>query len=121
MHIRELNHVAIHIANVGRSVAFYGEILGFAAIPRPSFDFPGAWFRLGEKQELHLIGDRNQDVTSHPRGTHFALAVTSIEEVEQLLRSKGLTFSGPKKRPDGALQIFLQDPDGHYLEFCQLL
>jgi len=31
-----------------------------------------------------------------------------------------LEFLGPKLRPDGVQQIFLQDPDGYWIEFCEL-
>ena len=58
MKILELNHVAIHVADVERSSAFYRDVLRLEMIPRPAFDFPGAWFRLGAAQELHLIGRR---------------------------------------------------------------
>jgi lactoylglutathione lyase len=118
--ILELNHVALHVQDVAVSCNFYGELLGFRALARPAFDFPGAWFALGPQQELHLIGDREQAVHSHHRGNHFALKVSSIQEIEDHLRAVGLPFMGPKKRPDGMWQIFLTDPDGHVLEFTEL-
>ena len=58
--IFELNHVAIHVADVERSCHFYANILRLEALPRPGFDFPGAWFRLGPLQELHIIGRREE-------------------------------------------------------------
>ncbi|QNF33702.1 VOC family protein [Adhaeribacter swui] len=118
--VLELNHVALHVQDVAVSCRFYGELLGFRALPRPAFDFPGAWFALGPHQELHLIGDRALAVHSHHRGNHFALKVATIKETEEHLRAAGLTFMGPKKRPDGMWQIFLTDPDGHVLEFTEL-
>jgi catechol 2,3-dioxygenase-like lactoylglutathione lyase family enzyme len=118
--VLELNHVALHVQDVPQSCRFYGELLGLPALPRPNFDFPGAWFALGPVQELHLIGDRTQAVHSHPRGNHFALKVASIANVKAHLQACGLTFFGPKQRPDGIWQIFLNDPDGHVLEFTEL-
>ncbi len=120
MKIKVLNHVAVHVADLKASIAFYRNILGLAQLPRPAFDFPGAWFRIGESQELHLIGNRIEPVHSHSRGTHFALEVEDIKAVESELSSKNATFTGPKQRPDGSLQIFIQDPDGHYIELCEL-
>ena len=35
MHIAQLNHVAIHVADVERSVAFYRDVLRLVPIPRP--------------------------------------------------------------------------------------
>ena len=51
MKFRELNHVAIHVADVDVSSAFYRDILQLPEIPRPAFSFPGAWFLLGEQQD----------------------------------------------------------------------
>lgn len=42
MRMLQLNHVAIHVADVPASVRFYHEVLGLEEIPRPAF-LPGAW------------------------------------------------------------------------------
>lgn len=118
MKFLELNHVAVHVADVAKSRDFYQRVLRLEPIPRPAFTFPGAWFRLGQTQELHLIGDRSLPVVSHNRGTHFALLVDDVDAWEQHLVSTGYPFFPRKIRPDGAWQIFLIDPDGHYLELC---
>lgn len=118
MKIAELNHAAIHVAEVEKSVDFYQRVLLLEALPRPAFDFPGAWFRVGTQQELHLLGDRELPVHSHNRGTHFALLVDDIDAWEVHLRTEGAHFAPKKSRPDGAYQIFLQDPDGHIVELC---
>ncbi|MCU0448899.1 MAG: VOC family protein [Bernardetiaceae bacterium] len=114
-----LNHVALHVADVAASVRFYGQVLGLAALPRPDFDFPGAWFALGAGHELHLIGGRAAPAQSHSRGTHFALQVADVRAAEAALRARGATCSPLKPRPDGVLQFFVTDPDGHWIEFCQ--
>lgn len=116
MKILELNHVAIHVADVPRSCEFYSRVLRLEAMPRPAFDFPGAWFRLGTQQELHLIGRTNEPVEPRSRNNHFALMVDDITEWEAHLKTVDATFRGPKPRPDGAMQIFVGDPDGHYIE-----
>jgi catechol 2,3-dioxygenase-like lactoylglutathione lyase family enzyme len=116
MQILELNHVALHVTDVSRSCAFYREILKLAPMARPAFTFPGAWFRLGPQQELHLIGERGDPVYSHHRGNHFALRVDDLAAWESHLRALGAEFRAPKPRPDGAMQLFLADPDGHVIE-----
>jgi lactoylglutathione lyase len=115
-----LNHVALHVADVAASVHFYGQVLGLTPLPRPAFDFPGAWFALGPGQELHLIGGRAAPAQSHSRGTHFALQVADARAAEVALRARGATGSLLKPRPDGVLQFFITDPDGHWIEFCQV-
>ena len=116
MKILELNHVAIVVSDVERSCAFYRDVLQLTSLPRPAFDFPGAWFRLGTNQELHLIGGRGEPVVAGPRGNHFALQVQDLAAWEQHLKDVNASFQPKKQRPDGAWQIFLRDPDGHYIE-----
>lgn len=118
MNISQLNHVAIHVADVDRSVAFYRDILGLSPIPRPAFSFPGAWFRLGADQELHIIGERTQAVVSHNRGNHYALQVDDLNAWERHLIACQARYVPRRRRPDGADQIFVIDPDGHYVELC---
>lgn len=119
MKTKDLNHVALHVADLENSKVFYGEILGLEKIPRPEFDFPGEWYRLGENQELHLIAGRHAAVNSGTRGNHFALGVESMDEAERELAERGITHTPRQTRPDGAFQIYIEDPDGYWIEFCQ--
>lgn len=116
MKLYELNHVALHVQDLDKSCRFYGDILLLEQMPRPAFTFPGAWFRLGSVQELHLIGDRAEPVYSHHRGNHFALRVDDLDAWEAHLKKSGWDFRPRKERPDGAHQVFLADPDGHVIE-----
>jgi len=116
MKIHELNHVAIHVHDVERSSAFYRGLLRLESLPRPAFDFPGAWFRLGVHQELHLIGRKIPSVPPVNDNDHFALRVDDIAAWEKYLQQAGADFRPRKQRPDGAWQIFLRDPDGHFIE-----
>lgn len=121
MKTTQLNHVALHVADVGKSVRFYEDVLRLEPIERPAFKFPGAWFRLGNDQELHLIGNRDDPVVgAHSRGNHWALAIDSMDEWERHLQAVGVPYTARRHRPDGALQIYVYDPDGHCLELCQL-
>ena len=120
MHFSQLNHVALHVADIERSVEFYRDVLRLEPIPRPAFTFPGAWFRLGADQELHLIGERTREVNSQTRGNHFALLVDDFDAWERYLTENKVHFAPRRSRPDGALQLYVIDPDGHYIELCTL-
>ena len=99
MKVRQLNHVAIHVDDVERSAQFYAEVLGLSPIPRPAFSFPGAWFRLGEDQELHLIGEREKSVVgAASRGDHWALMVDDMDEWEAYFQRTGVEYT-PRGRP----------------------
>jgi catechol 2,3-dioxygenase-like lactoylglutathione lyase family enzyme len=116
MKIYELNHVAIHVKDVEASCEFYRNVLRLEPIPRPAFTFPGAWFRLGDNQELHLIGERTEPVLGHNRGNHYALRVANLDDWERHFQKLGQEFRARKMRPDGAWQIYVRDPDGHVIE-----
>lgn len=118
MQIVELNHVALFVLDVEHSCEFYLRALKLSPLPRPAFDFPGAWFRLGATQELHLIGGRREPSISGKRSNHFALRVDDVAAWHQHLIQVGAEFLPPKQRPDGAWQIFVTDPDGHMVELC---
>lgn len=119
MNIDLLHHVAINIVDLDVSIAFYRDVLGLEEIERPDFDFPGAWFRLGTDQELHLIGRSVDPINVVPSERHMAFRVKDIAATQAELKEKGVDFNGPKHRPDGVPQIFLVDPDGHVIELTQ--
>lgn len=118
---RELDHVALAVSDAQRSERFYIDVLGLTPIPRPAaFTFPGAWLRIAGSQSVHLIGNAEEKFISGSRGNHFAIAIDSIDAAQAHLRAKGVEFTGPHHRPDGAKQIFLKDPDGHTVELTML-
>jgi len=116
MTIEELNHVAIYVTDVQRSSDFYQRVLKLEPIPRPAFAFPGAWFRLGTNQELHLIANLRSPFFPSHENNHFALRVDDLDPWERHFKEVGADFAPRKPRPDGASQVFLRDPDGHVIE-----
>jgi catechol 2,3-dioxygenase-like lactoylglutathione lyase family enzyme len=116
LQVKELNHVALHVADVIISRDFYSNVLKMKQLERPAFDFPGAWFQIGTHQELHLIGDRTELVVSGTRSNHFALEVENLSDWEQHLMELQATYRPPKPRPDGIAQLFVKDPDGYWIE-----
>ena len=133
--IKSINHMAIIVSDVGRSLAFYTEIIGFQQIQRPNFDRHGAWLTMGNL-ELHLI----KGVPNAPTGrdlivSHIALETEHPEKVlEKLLEfevpfRQNISVPDPKKARDNLVeafensegkitQYFVRDPDGYYLELC---
>src|SRR5215471_3127175 len=115
MTIHELNHVAIYVTDVDRSGEFYRRVLRLEPLSRPAFTFPGAWFRLGTHQELHLIAKHGTPFFASHASNHFALRVDDLDQWERHLKSAGAAFAPKKQRPDGAWQVFLRDPDDHVI------
>ncbi len=125
--IISLNHIAIYVKDVELSKQFYREVIGLKEIPRPAFDFEGAWFEIAGEQQLHIIKAGEADLNSYsekhlwkPRGNHFAIRISSSMEVEKFLNLKKVEYLSPRQRPDGAIQIFLMDPDGYWIELVEI-
>ncbi|MEX0600181.1 MAG: VOC family protein [Rhodothermales bacterium] len=57
------------------------------------------------------------------KNAHLALAVHDFDAYLRFLREQGVAYedfpgssTGPQVRPDGVRQIYLQDPDGNWIE-----
>ncbi len=48
---------------------------------------------------------------------HFAFEVEDADVAARQLRDREVAIAaGPRHRPDGATQLYIQDPDGHLVE-----
>ena len=116
------NHYAIEVRNLALSIDFYRDILQFPLLQRPEFDFSGAWFDIGDGQQIHLIENRDVHITlAGSRALHFAFDVSDLVVLKSYLMDKGVLITKDiKTRHDGLLQMFIMDPDGYYIEFTQI-
>lgn len=124
--VRHIDHVTIVVSNLDRSRDFYVGLLGMTEVPRPAFSFAGLWFQAGATL-LHLIEQHDQSGlagtdearSGNSRCHHFAFEVDDANAAAAHLQDLGIGLvSEPKLRPDGAVQMFLEDPDGHLVELC---
>ena len=118
--VETLHHVSVSVTDLERAKRFYGDVLGLNEIPRPPFDFPGAWYQLGDRQ-LHLIVHTTPrslrgttDVDS--RDGHFAVRVTDYEATLARLREHGVSVLDSPVNPTPWAQIYVTDPDGNVIE-----
>jgi catechol 2,3-dioxygenase-like lactoylglutathione lyase family enzyme len=118
--IKAFNHVALQVSDIDRSADFYAKVLDLKEIEIPAFDYPVRWFSLGNDRELHLIGREENGASTGIRGNHFCLEVTDILQAERYIKDSGIEYMPIKLRPDGVKQLFLTDPDGHYIELCEM-
>lgn len=125
--VKALDHVTLVVNDLEASKDFYCGLLGMDDVPRPDFSFAGKWFQAGETQ-IHLIlehelsGPAGEVRPGEPttRNHHFAFLVDNVQECFEAAKAASATIvSEPKSRPDGAVQLFLQDPDGYVVELCQ--
>lgn len=112
-----LHHVSLVVADTGRAVAFYRDILGLPLIERPELGFPGAWFGVAE-QQIHLLELPNPDpVTGRPehggRDRHVAFVTTELDEIISRLDAHALAYTRSRS---GRAAVFCRDPDGNGIE-----
>lgn len=127
LRVQQIDHVTLVVRDLGASRRFYVELLGMTEVPRPAFDFAGAWFQAGETL-IHLIlehdrsgpaGVNEDGRTKSSRGHHLAFSVDDAMQAAAELEAASVPFlTKPKLRPDGAVQTFVLDPDGHVIELC---
>lgn len=119
--ILSLLHASLLVADTGRSLAFYCDVLGFEPdAGRPELGYPGAWLQVGS-QQVHLLELPNPDATAaRPahggRDRHIAFAVSGLDEMAAALERHGIAFTRSRS---GRQALFCRDPDGNALEFIE--
>ena len=117
-----LNHTAIYVMDVKTSAAFYQNVIGLDTIPEPFHDSKHAWFRTGPGIALHIIQGAEKK-KEYYKNQHTCFSVVSIEKFITLLKQHNISWEdrdGVKMtlttRVDGVKQLWLQDPDGYWIE-----
>ena len=116
------NHLALSVKDVNRSVDFYTKVFQLKEITNRSATEGIRWISLEEGKELHLISVLKEPVVIN-KAVHLALATKNIDAFVRLLKAMNIGYSDwPGKpttvtvRADGVKQIYLQDPDGYWIE-----
>jgi len=118
--IAAILHITFLTSDQMRSRAFYEGVLGLTIYPaRPDLGFPGVWYALNERQQIHLMSLPDPEAgLQRPehggRDRHVALAVEDMAELEVRLGAAGVPFT---KSRSGRAALFCRDPDGNALEF----
>lgn len=117
-----IDHYAINVKDLNRSVDFYQEIFGLDEIKNGTGLSHIRWLRLGSSQELHIIQVDSLD-KKLPKGVHLALAVNDFDRFRKIIETLKVDYSdwpGKAKavstRPDKIRQLYFQDPDGYWVE-----
>jgi glyoxylase I family protein len=131
--IASLNHVAVVTRRLDASKKFYCDVLGFREVPRPNFDFPGAWL-YGYGVTIHILGHSPaaegaavegpaaKNAAEKPSGEiqtrepHLAFHAADLDTVEQLLQQHGIPFRRNRQADTTVRQLFFRDPDGFHIE-----
>ncbi len=122
-----IGHVALKVADIERSLAFYRDRLGFQEMMHLDKEDGSLWLvylRITDTQFLELFPGGEGDLAPGPDRTavnHFCLETDDLEATAEALRAAGVTLTvEPKDGLDGNRQCWIADPDGNRIEFMQM-
>lgn len=116
------DHQSLVVTNLMKTGDFYKEVFDFKEIEHPEKKPGFRWFSMYGNSQLHLI---KKDVIEFKKdkSIHLCLAVENLEKFIGHLISKDIDFydwPGNKgsvtDRADGVKQIYIQDPEGYWIE-----
>ena len=124
--ITRINHIGLRVKNLETSRQFY-EKLGFEFLVGPVGPEPVAIMEHPSGVNINFILNSTDEIPSnilmdipdkHTGYTHIALEVTDLDSVQEFLQQNKISITeGPITTPDGALLIFIRDPDENVIEF----
>ncbi|MGE9315179.1 VOC family protein [Niabella sp. CJ426] len=117
-----INHQALFVMDLKKAADFYKNIIGLPQIEEPFKLGKHVWLKTGPHTSLHLILG-SEGKKEYYKNHHICFSVPSLEAFIEKLKKNNLSWedAGGKKgavttRPDGIRQLWLQDPDGYWLE-----
>ncbi|WP_243431505.1 VOC family protein [Algoriphagus lutimaris] len=118
----KVNHIAVHVSELENSKKFYENIVGLKEIEEPFKDGLHAWYDIGSGAALHIIEAPNTP-SEISKVNHLCFSMEDMDSFIQTLKNANYPFEswlGEKGkvtiRVDGIRQIYIQDPDGMWLE-----
>lgn len=113
IHTSAIDHVVIYVRDVGRSVAFYTDILGMTVRSRGeryAFLFCG-----GSGQQIGLFAADEKGPPANADLNHLAFAVDAGDygSLKRALEARGIKVRGRSGDPNC---IYFDDPDKHTLQ-----
>ncbi|MGG1401253.1 VOC family protein [Bacillus salipaludis] len=124
--ISKMEHVAIIVTDMDRSIQFYSEIFGFKVRLRgsnPNREMAFIYLESQPDMEIELIRDLKFLGEYSDKGivNHLAFTVTNIDETIQYLKKKGIEFpaDGVKPTLEGGRMILFPGPDQELLQLVE--
>ena len=116
--IKGLDHIAIEVLDIERSLKFYAGVLGFAEIETPKQVRKKGirWLNLGRGQMLHLVENKNAQAAEI---SHLSVQVDNVDAWRKFLKDKGIEILKPRIELYNAERFFFRDPSGNRIEFIK--
>jgi len=115
------DHDALLVKDLSRSAKFYSEVLGLEEIENGGLAASITWFQLKDSVQIHLI--ESEEIPATHKGIHMSLNTSELDKFMKFLQEQNIAFENwpgesntTNTRPDGIKQIYLQDPDGYWIE-----
>ena len=116
MPLTGFDHVNVRTNKLDEMIAWYGDVLGLYAGPRPDFPFPGAWLYLGDHALVHLVGvDKPPADPDNASLEHFALRARGLKEFLAKLDSLQIEARLAPVPGLPILQVNIFDPEGNHI------
>jgi lactoylglutathione lyase len=117
-----INHTAIFVVDLKKSGDFYISVVGLDTIPEPFHDGKHIWLQTSPHTQMHIIQGA-PEVKTYYKNQHTCFSVGSVDAFAKMLQDKKIAFEDVKggqnaitTRVDGIKQLWLQDPDGYWVE-----
>jgi catechol 2,3-dioxygenase-like lactoylglutathione lyase family enzyme len=114
--ITKINHVTLIVDQLEKAAAFYEHEMGLEPIAAFVFDYPTAFFKINDEQQLHLTEWED----SYSFRGHLCVEVDDFNAIFWRAKELGIIDTEPwgkvRQLPDGAMQMFLRDPAGNLVE-----
>ena len=124
MHVKELGHIVLYVRDLGRSAAFYGDLLGWRRISPDGLPFPAAAFSSGRTHHELLLIEVGPDAkpvqAGHRVGLyHIGLKIgdsdDELRDALEQLRKAGTPVVGMSDHTVSH-SLYVLDPDGNEVE-----
>lgn len=117
-----VDHYSIVVTDLSKTGDFYRDVLGLNEIPHPDLDPRFRWFELQGNSQVHLIQKQRAEFI-RDKSVHLCLNTQDLQGFIAHLRARAIGFyDWPGKenaitdRSDGVRQIYIQDPEGYWIE-----
>ncbi|QXV67316.1 VOC family protein [Mucilaginibacter sp. 21P] len=115
------NHIALCSKDLKKSNEFYTTVLNLKIIPNPFKDTVHTWYSIAPNIAMHVI--QSNCATTKVIADHICFSVSSVPKFAEMLKAKNISYCNWKQVPgqiehrvDGVSQLYIQDPDGYWIE-----
>jgi lactoylglutathione lyase len=124
--ISKMEHVAIMVQDINKSITFYSEIFGFKVRlrgSRPGQEIAFLYLESQQDMEIELIQELTANIEYSQTGivNHLAFTVENIAETIEYLKEKDIVFTSEEVKPtlEGGRMILFQGPNQELLQLVE--